>query len=369
MGFTKEVTEFPSIVHQIIYCSARELTPLEHSLLGCEDVSLKVSCESFHHFIGDMLSDMYEFPEEYGFPVLELEKFLDGNKLNGMKQRYPSKTKDVLSRTRNVVDRYMATLCKMGFLGTAYEEHLELPEEVFPIIEKTVNTPISPISFGKRLQALSRVGLIHTNTGFISTKYPAMFPAMCALAAKAKGTSSGFTFYNFVKLDFRNIGKNYKPTYEDYFHPLIEERRKKAYQLHQIAIENRCRPTINTFLKVDYKYGGVQVMCMDSSKGNLDIRIVETYSWNDASLINSRLLSEAEQFQKQALRHLWRCTACSTSHLGQFVEVLGHRNRVCGGGQIGFQWYNPSEEDMAIIRRFIELRCEIIDQLKKEGKK
>lgn len=363
MNFSKEFTDFPSTVHKTIYSNAREVIPLNLSLTDINDHSLRTSCEAYHQFIMDMLSDMYECPEAYCFPVLELENYLGGNKVNGMKQKYPSKTKDILSRTGNVVSRYMVLLSKLAFMGTPFNDRLEISEDVFPSIENVVNSLTSPISLEKRLNALSRIGLIQTGTGFISTRHPNMFLAMCALAQKTKGKTSGFGFYNFTKVDFRNIIKNYKPKYSDYFLPLTETSKKIAYQLHDIAAEYRCRPTVSTFLKVDYKYKGTHVMCIDSSGSNLHIRLTGAYGWDDKTVINQRLEKEPLEFQKQVLRHIWRCNACSTSHLGQFVEVLGKRQRVCGGGQIGFLWRNPTDQDINIIRHLIELRCEIINEI------
>lgn len=363
MNFSKELTSFPSTVHRIIYSNAREVIPLELSLIDINDPSLRTSCGAFHQFIMDMLSDMYEFPEEYFFPVLELENFLGGSKVNGMKQKYPSKTKNILSRTVNVVNRYMVLLCKIAFMGTNYNDRLEVPQESFSSIENVVNSLTSPISLEKRLHALARIGLIQTDAGFISTRHPNMFPAMCALAQKTNGKTSGFGFYNFTKVDFRNITKNYKPKFSDYFLPLADAKHKIAYQLHDVAAEYGCRPTVSTYLKVDYKYKGTHVMCIDSSDSNLQIRLTGAYGWDDKALINHRLEKEPLEFQKEVLRHIWRCNACSTSHLGQFVEVLGKRQRVCGGGQIGFLWRNPSYEDIDIIRHVIELRCEIIHEI------
>lgn len=363
MDFSIERTDFPSEVHKVIYSAAREIIPLEYSLNGIDDESLKQSCEDYHQFIMELLSDMYEFPEAYSLSVYELEQFLDGKKLNGMKQKYPSRTKSILSHTRNSVERYIALLCRIAFMGTVHDDCLELHSEVLPSLEKAVNTSSSPISLEKRLEALSRVGFVQTNTGFRSNNHPHMFLSMCKLAEKTKGTTSGFTYYNFSKCDFRNIIKNHKPTHVDYFWPLIDERKKVAYELHNIAIEYGCREQINTFLKTDYKYKGNQVLLIDSADGDLDIRITEAYKWDGHSLINDRLEKETTEFQTYALRHLWRCTACATTHLGQFIEVLGTRNRVCGGGMIGFQWHNPSGEDIKFIRRFLQMRCEIINEI------
>jgi len=111
-------------------------------------------------------------------------------------------------------------------------------------------------------------------------------------------------------------------------------------------------------------------MCIGTSdtgdhESMLDVRIIGTYNWDDHTLINSRLERESPEFQKQALRHVWRCNACATTHLGMFVTVLGKRQRVCGGGQIGFRWYNPADDELEYIKKLIQLRIEIIDEIKK----
>ncbi len=369
MKFSNELTSFPSAVHKIIYAAARDLAPLEYSLGKVEDITqkygvTKASCEAFHDFLQDLFSDMYDFPEAYHLPVYELENYLGGKKEIEMKRKFPSKTKRIISYTRNVVHGYMLVLGMLGLYGTVQEEHLVIPSEIFPIIEKRVNSPTSPIALEQRLSAMARVGFICEGNMLNSKKHPLMFPALCALAHKMDNKLSGFSYFLFSNCDFRNLKKNYKPTYEDYFRPLVRERWKQAMSLHQIAIEHGCKPTINTFWKVDYKYKGVQVMCIDTLEGDMDIRVTETYNWDDANLINKRLEKETPEFQTYALRNLWRCNGCSTSHLGCFVTVLGKRQRVCGGGIIGFKWRNPVETDIEIIGHMIGLRCEIIDEMK-----
>ncbi|MDR0324674.1 MAG: hypothetical protein LBI19_01090 [Oscillospiraceae bacterium] len=112
-------------------------------------------------------------------------------------------------------------------------------------------------------------------------------------------------------------------------------------------------------------------MCIqteDDGEHMLDIRIVSAYNQDDPALINSRLEKEPPEFQKQALRHVWRCNACSTSHLGAFVTVLGKRQRVCGGGLIGFRWRDPDDEGLEMLKRLIAFRCEIIDEIQQKNK-
>jgi hypothetical protein len=402
MDFANELSEFPSAVHKCIYAAARGLTPAERSIDFVKDSEMRASCIEYHAFITDMLSDMYDYPDEYYLPVLALENFCGGKKINGMKQKYPSKTKNIIAQTRNSVGGYIKLLHLLGRSGELINKTLSIPAAEIENIEKQVNTTVSPISLDARLKALSRIGLkacggdIGADAGggvgddicmgssgdvsddicinvdssggdinFISTRYPNMFPAMRALAQKAD-KQSGFDYFAFQTLEFRNIERKFKPTYVDYYNPLTAEQCKQANALHEFATANKINPVISTFWKVDYKYRGVHVMCIGTEGDHerlLDIRIFSTYNWDDSALINTRLAKEPPDFQKQALRHVWRCNACSTSHLGRFVTVLGKRQRVCGGGLIGFRWYNPSDGDLEQIKRHIKIRCEIIDEL------
>lgn len=229
--------------------------------------------------------------------------------------------------------------------------------------DKTLKGSVRNICVADMFKAMARMGITVRENEVTSKEYPAMFPAMCALSSLAK-TSSGFDFFAFRTLDFRNLNGRHKPTYEDYFRPLTANQKKQAYELHDFAISQKVKPAVSTFWKVDYKYKGSQVMCIGSEWNlgelALDIRIMGTYHWDNPALINDRLAQESPDFQKNILRHILRCTACSTTHLGMFVTVLGKKQRVCGGGAIAFRWKNPGDEDMAVIKRVIELRCDII---------
>ncbi len=367
MDFTKELTVFPSAVHRIIYSDARGLTPLARSLESVADPDLRASCEVYHLFLLDMLSDMYDHPEAYHLPALELETFLDGRKLNGVKQKLPAKTKGILSRTRNAVHGYQVLLCMLGLFGTPRGRALVVSERDIPVIAKRVNAPVSPIPLERRLEALRRVGLTQTEDGFRSELHPDLFPAMCALAKRTGGKLSGFEFFAFQNAEFRALGGKYRPAPADYYQPLVRARREAALALDAVAARNGLRPVISTFWKVDFKYKGVQVLCVNSYEGELDVRVTETYHWDDPALINDRLARESAAFQREVLRHVWRCDACATTHLGRFVTILGKRQRVCGGGVIGFRWRNPSAEEIRTIERLIELRREVVDDLKARG--
>ena len=96
MDFTREIADFPSAVHKNIYSTARGVTPPDKSITDISDSALRSSCVQYHGFFMDMLSDMYDNADKYYLPVMELEAFCAGRKINGLKQKFPSKTKNIL---------------------------------------------------------------------------------------------------------------------------------------------------------------------------------------------------------------------------------------------------------------------------------
>lgn len=110
-------------------------------------------------------------------------------------------------------------------------------------------------------------------------------------------------------------------------------------------------------------------MLIDTKDGILDIRITEAYSWDNQQIFKDLLDMESDEMKHYADRHLWRCTACATTHVGTMIEFLGRHNRVCGSGQIGFLWRNPGAKDDEKIQYFIRTRCKLIDDIKDAEKK
>ncbi len=369
MNFTDNLTTFPSAVHRDIYCAARYMTPLSRSLPAVLDSALRESCAAYHGFLEAMLSDMYDHPEAYHLPVMALENHLGGMKLNGVRRRFPKETESVLSQTRNAVFGYQKLLYVLGQKGVVSGETLTLSPDARADIAKAVKTSVSPIPLDKRLTALSRVGLAERDGVVVSERHPGIFSAMAALAGAHQtkpGMCGGFGFFAFQNAEFRNIVKPYKPAPEDYLHPLVPERKARAEDLHAWASENKLRPDISTFWKVNYKYKGNQTMCVESQDGVLRVRVVISYGESDA--LDQRLALEPAETQKHALRHLQRCTLCNPKCGGPYVTLLGRRSRRCGG-VLGFQWINPDKDDLEMIKQFAGYRIDMTDkcQVKKCG--
>ncbi|HML47482.1 MAG TPA: hypothetical protein PKE04_12125 [Clostridia bacterium] len=363
MDFSIERTDFPSAIHRKIYCAARQLTPLSLSLEGIADPPLRDACAAFHAFMLDLFSDLYDHPEAYGLPVLELDTFLEGRTANAAKRKNPSKAKKLIAQVQNSVTGYQHLLCLLGKLGTLEEDRLIVADASLAILAKQTSTSVSPIPLETRLTGLARVGLEREGNAFAAPRHPDMLRGLQALALSFDKLNS-FGFFAFQNLEFRNLSRPYKPTYEDYTRPLIASRRALADQVRQAAQDLGLSPQCNTFWKVDYKYKGMQALCLENHDGDLVLRVTETYGWDDPSLINGRLAEESPDFQRYILRHVWGCTGCSTDHLGRFTTILGKKRRVCMGGGIGFRWINPNARDLEAVVRCMRFRCAIVRDLK-----
>jgi hypothetical protein len=373
MVFLKSTVDFPTEVHKRIHITALNQTPIEVSLAdtGGADSALVESCRAYYDFIMFMLSDMYENPLEYGLKAGELESFLEGKKVNGMKQKYPSKTKALLSSTYNSVTNIKFFQC-LGEAGTAFEDKMTVAFSDYTNIKKLFDRNLSPksklitneIPYEIRLKSLERIGFaIRENEDgavITSEKYPNMFIALTKLANSIKRIKT-FGEHNFQNCDFRQIFLNYKPGYEDVVQPLDDEKRKVINELDLFLRDKKLIHSCTTFWKINYHYKGEHVFWFETRGNEFEVRITGVYGWDDHSIMNDILSAQSREFQEYALRHLNYCTACSTSHLGGFVTVLGKRKRVCGGGGIGFRVKSPSSKDIENIKKFIAIRINIID--------
>jgi hypothetical protein len=214
----------------------------------------------------------------------------------------------------------------------------------------------------KRLKALSRVGLITQALPFgeylFSAKnHPDMFTAVRALP-----------WDNFGMLDFRYTSGTHKLTYEDYFISLFDQSRERAYQLHNFAVERKLRTSLNANGGVVYQYKSKQVMTIETYceiNRTLSVGVVAKDKNDSPAVIDHYLEKEPQEIREQALRHIsgcdtGQCMKCSTFASGVFVTILGTRHQICGTGMVRYFWHEPTAEDMAVIKRLIDLRCESV---------
>ncbi|BCN31005.1 hypothetical protein [Anaeromicropila herbilytica] len=386
MQFIKEKRAFPTYVHKVIYLNALRQTPIERSLACTEGIDQEMvrSCQEYYSFVMEMHSDMYEDPSAWGMNPGEYDEFLGDAKENGMKQKYPSKTKALRSKARNCIQPYQHLLLSLGKIGRLTNNALTLPNEEYYGIKKFFDVKLNPklknllnvVPYQVRMNAFQRVGLIITESDdgvtITSNRYPNMLQAMTELARSSEYVET-FGGHNFHHTDFRQIFYRYTPKFDDVVQPLIDSHRDIIDQVHALAPELGLTSDCSTYWKVNYHYKGVHVMCIDTddrfehrSKLVNTVRVRINGAMSDLPLYLDKIKGQGVEFVNYFMRHLSYCTACSTTHLGWKCEVFGRNVRVCGSPT--FQIINPSELDIEYIRKFVELRKEIID-LEKNKKK
>ena len=117
---------------------------------------------------------------------------------------------------------------------------------------------------------------------------------------------------------------------------------------------------------VNYSLKGKPVMRIgtgDDLENYPSVKIIFKNKNDDISVIDNYSENEAEDLKTQARLHLTGCDAnkcviCSTFQSGNYVTVLDGRHQICSMNIAGFAWVNPSEADMAVIKRLLKIRCE-----------
>lgn len=378
MIFKKSETEFPSYVHKVIYLNVLRQTPIEISIGETEGIEplLIESCRAYYDFIMEMHSNMYEDPAAWGMKPGEYDEFLGNLKENGMKQMNPTKTKALRSRARNCVHSYLHLLLSLGRLGELKNNALYLQPEVYlgmrRFFDKSLDAKMknlfNDIPYEVRLNGFKRVGFIISEDehGIViqSENHPNMLYAMSVLAKLEKHEDT-FGEHNFLHCDFRQIFNGYIPRYEDVVQPLQEEQKSVIDQVHAFAMEMKLSCACTTYWKVNCHYKGKQVMCIDTDDRFEDksrlvntVRIRINGTNHGAAEYLDKIAGQGEDEIKYYMKHMNYCTACSTSHLGGKQPVFGRNVRLCGPPS--FRIVNPVGNDLDRIRRFIELRKEMI---------
>jgi len=306
MDFNLELTDFPSVMHEKIYSCARQLMPLLNHNAIAEPI--RESWLALHGFMMDKLADMYDFPDKYKLPYGKLEKFLDDRDIHDVKREAMVKLKSINSETTHAVTKHMATLKQT-----------------------------------------------------ISENHPEMRLAMEAMP-----------HWNGVMCDYRSIAPKYKPTHDDYFAILFKVQRELAYELHHFITVRKIRISTSANWGVLYHYKGKHVITIKTGEDNsigLSVRIAGKDKTDDAAALDAALKKEPQDFQEKALGLLSgcdanRCISCSSYSSGRYVTILGKQHQMCGEGVISYIIDKPISDDMTIIKRLVDMRCESIDGIR-----
>ena len=304
MNFNIELTDFPTVLHENIYTRARRFMPL----LSHKKILEIIPQEQWvllHGLVMDRLSDMYQNPEKYKLPAGKLEKFLNGRELHIARKEETAKYKKLFKEITSSVSKQLELLAQE--INIAHSE-------------------LQP--------AISKIPLFHRLTE-----------------------------------DYRCILPNwkYKPTHDDVFATLFAGQQVLAYELHKFAMGYKMRTSPNANWGIVYNRNGNQVLTIAAGGDTgieLSVKVMAKNKNDDITVLEYALSKEPQEFQDTAFGHMSgcdanRCTHCSTFYSDNYVTILGKRHQMCGAGIISYNFYKPNSTEMAMVKRLIEMRCEV----------
>jgi len=334
MIFDKNQTVFKDCVQERVWELGTALLPLEVTL-PYVPAEYKSACEDLYNFTYNILVDMYENPNEFGFAI------------DSSKQDYKNKKQ---------VEFYCGVIFWLKNLqGNQYE----VTAKNFKKIMKKFN----PIS----VERLKKHGFVfeHKEDMVVirNNIYPNMFIAAEAVIAAGydnyKVNCSDF----MVHCDFRAFEK-YRRTYEDLHFVFGDNTRKIAERLHDYNVCQKVMPqNCNYFYRVEYKHKGkiVYISNLDS-KNKLRIYIGFAELNGEAyKMIESEIhhYEDYDEFSEFCRKNLKKCTNCTPNcgKKGKPTEIFGKNTFVC---QPYIRIIDPSEHDLKHIFRLIDLRVMLI---------
>jgi len=362
MDFNNKPAEYPSFIHQKIFTSARRLNALLPLINAVEDSAMRESCTALYEFAIDMFSDMYDNPEVYHLPAGKLEEFIGDRTMLEARRAEPDKYKKIEAEVRHATGGYIRLLMDIGLKGEIDGACIAVSMKNMP----NIGIGVKKGSVDTLVAALSRVGLTvqsDYSTGlhrFSFTKHENILPALCEYSSWLDCIG-----------DLRAIRK--KPTHDDHYCALIDEQRDLVYELHNYATQRKIKITTNANWGVNYHYKSEHLMTFKTGD-DIGCFLSVNVSGGFAPVLEAYLEKELPDFRKKVVAHISgcdtnQCVHCSTYGSGRYVTVLGKTHQACGGSDdfVSFIWREPAAEDAAMIRRLIDIRCEIIEAKKSDN--
>jgi hypothetical protein len=146
-----------------------------------------------------------------------------------------------------------------------------------------------------------------------------------------------------------------------------------AYELHNYAVQRKIKITTNANWGVNYYYKSEHLISIRTGN-DIECSLGVSVSGGFAPALEPYFENEPQDFREKAIAHISgcdtnQCVHCSTYGSGRYVTALGKTYQSCGGSDdlVGFIWREPVAEDAAILRRLIDIRCEIIEAKQSEN--
>ena len=364
---------FPSAVHKNIWLTLANIIPLEESLTCAFQQEagddMVRSCNEYHAFYTELLTDMYQNPDEYRLNAGMIESVLQGRKFFGF--RFIHGVKAVKKCATELHKNHINFLRNIGANAVIDGDSLALPRHLFDsLVKKSIPNKASdylakPI---ERVMMLERVGFYVQHEGdmvrIVSKHYPHMFPALSEIAKKDY----------FEICPFQCIVQDFSPDYNCATRLMNDDSKKvlneiaKHMKQYKVKIEYKPggitwhmkgKPLVTT----GGSHSGVAAMLRwgDTSLpvGGIYTTVRGIYAWNDPSYFLAAIENTSEKLKQYYTKHLNYCFACSgDGHLGGFYNIYGKRKRLCAG--VGFRDVDFKNENLPYIKQLIDIRVKLL---------
>ena len=334
MIFYKNQTAFKDCIQERIWELGTALLPLEITLPYVPD-EYKSACENLYRFTYNILVDMYENPDEFGFAI------------DSSKQDYENKKQ---------VEFYFWVI---GWLKNLQGNQYEVTSENFKKIMKKFNSA--------SVERLKKHGFVfeHKEDMVIirNNTYPDIFIAAEAIIKAGYANYKVNRDYFMRYCDFRAFAK-YRRTYEDLHFVFSDNTRKIAEQLHEYNVSQKVMPQkCNYFYRVEYKQKGKIVYIANlAPKNKLRIYIGFAELNGEAYKMIEEKIKHYEDFDEFAefcRNNLKKCANCNPycDRNGKITEIFGKDTFIC---QPYIRITDPNERDLKHIFKLIDLRAMLI---------
>ena len=326
MFFDRNQSDFISEKQRIIWQYGTHIVPLEVSLADVDDNETREACVQIYDCVIEILTDMYNNPEEYS----EHPRQYTGYYLVCL-----ANCENPTKKHSEEYSRYLKIIPRFGFI---YNEDIgRWSNERFPLLFE-------------------------------------YFPRFTQLDNERKKCLGGY----IERLDFRIFAKKVKLTIDDILHPLPDAEREYCFEMHNHALSKGLKVQIKDPYCIRYIYK--RLYSLEIS--NNPFRITVSYRLDNGKRVEDQFdrffdVMNAQPDKDELIEYLKGgirvCDACGgkkkpNERCGKWVELNGSRRLIsmCLSSvskyRRGLRITDYNEDDIRILKRMLDIRIIQIDK-------
>lgn len=326
MFFDRNQSDFISEKQRIIWQYGTHIVPLEVSLADVDDNETREACVQIYDCVIEILTDMYNNPEEYS----EHPHWYTGYYLVCL-----ANSENPTKKHSEEYSRYLKIIPRFGFI---YNKDIgKWSNERFPLLFE-------------------------------------YFPRFTQLDNERKKCLGGY----IERLDFRIFAKKVKLTIDDILHPLPDAEREYCFEMHNHALSKGLKVQIKDPYCIRYIYK--RLYSLEIS--NNPFRITVSYRLDNGKRVEDQFdrffdVMNAQPDKDELIEYLKGgirvCDACGgkkkpNERCGKWVELNGSRRLIsmCLSSvskyRRGLRISDYNEDDIRILKRMLDIRIIQIDK-------